>query len=227
MRFRIPQPIHGWRQFAGEVGIIVVGVLIALGAQQIVEDRSWAGQIKEARTSLDAQLIDSKYAAMERVASAWCVERRLDFFDEVVAGRRPAAGLDTKVSPLRLWGTSAWDAATASGAVARMPAALRNDYAGLFSFSEALNEINSNEFSESGGLGTLERHGNLTDVSRDRLAETIARMRTSNRILKLGAQQWLEGAKPLNLSEEGFAEDLAKAKQCKLPDGTVITKGAA
>lgn len=37
MHFQLPKPIQGWRQFVGEVGIIVVGVLIALGAEQIVE----------------------------------------------------------------------------------------------------------------------------------------------------------------------------------------------
>src|SRR3954468_15149129 len=30
-------PVHGWREFAKEVGIIVLGVLIALGAEQTVE----------------------------------------------------------------------------------------------------------------------------------------------------------------------------------------------
>ena len=37
MHFHLPKPLHGWRAFAGEVGIIVIGVLIALGAQQLVE----------------------------------------------------------------------------------------------------------------------------------------------------------------------------------------------
>jgi hypothetical protein len=31
MHFHLPKPLHGWREFAGEVGIIVVGVLIARG----------------------------------------------------------------------------------------------------------------------------------------------------------------------------------------------------
>ncbi len=38
MHFHLPKPLHGWREFVGEVGIIVVGVLIALGAEQIVRD---------------------------------------------------------------------------------------------------------------------------------------------------------------------------------------------
>ena len=32
MRFHLPKPLHGWRQLAGEIGIIVVGVLIALAS---------------------------------------------------------------------------------------------------------------------------------------------------------------------------------------------------
>ena len=51
MRFLLPKPIHGWRAFSGEVGIIVIGVLIALGAQQVAErvrDRQLADQTRAA-----------------------------------------------------------------------------------------------------------------------------------------------------------------------------------
>lgn len=37
MHFRLPKPLHGWRTFVGEVGIIVLGVLIALGAEQAAQ----------------------------------------------------------------------------------------------------------------------------------------------------------------------------------------------
>lgn len=37
MHFHLPKPLHGWREFAGEVGIIVIGVLIALSAEQFAE----------------------------------------------------------------------------------------------------------------------------------------------------------------------------------------------
>lgn len=37
MHFHLPKPLHGWHKFAGEVGIIVVGVLIALASEQVVE----------------------------------------------------------------------------------------------------------------------------------------------------------------------------------------------
>ena len=34
MHLHLPKPLHGWRAFVGEVGIIVIGVLIALGASR-------------------------------------------------------------------------------------------------------------------------------------------------------------------------------------------------
>jgi hypothetical protein len=49
MHFHLPKPLHGWREFAGEVGIIVLGVLIALGAEQVVETLHWRSEIADAR----------------------------------------------------------------------------------------------------------------------------------------------------------------------------------
>ena len=49
MHIHLPKPLHGWREFLGEVGIIVIGVLIALGAEQVIEDIRWQ---EKQRTSL-------------------------------------------------------------------------------------------------------------------------------------------------------------------------------
>lgn len=47
MHFHLPKPLHGWRQFVGEVGIIVLGILIALGAEQLVSQRNDAAKHHE------------------------------------------------------------------------------------------------------------------------------------------------------------------------------------
>ena len=59
MRFQLPNPRHGWREFAGEVGIIVLGVLIALGAQQLVESWQWRQEVRTERGSLIQEVRDS------------------------------------------------------------------------------------------------------------------------------------------------------------------------
>jgi hypothetical protein len=227
MQLRIPRPLNGWRQFGGEVGIIVVGVLLALAAQEFVEDRRWRSQVTEARVSLDSQLAESMFASQERIALHACMAKKLDFLDQVIAGERPATNLEIRLGALRLWGTSAWDSATASGAVAHMPADIRNTYANLFGFTAAVREINRREFETVNDLSTLERHPVLTDISRDRLARDVATLRALSAILKLGGEQWLDNAKPLGLKlSEADAADAKAAmeelKTCVLPDGSRV-----
>ena len=45
MHIHVPKPLHGWREFLGEVGVIVVGVLVALGAEQVVENLHHRSQV--------------------------------------------------------------------------------------------------------------------------------------------------------------------------------------
>ena len=47
MHFHLPKPLHGWREFVGEVAIIVIGVLIALGAEQLVEIEHWRHAVRD------------------------------------------------------------------------------------------------------------------------------------------------------------------------------------
>ena len=77
MHFHLPKPLHGWREFAGEVGIIVVGVLIALGAEQVVETVHWRDEVAAERKSLVAEANDGLGAVAARQAQQPCVDRRL------------------------------------------------------------------------------------------------------------------------------------------------------
>ncbi len=61
MHFHLPKPLHGWREFVGEVGIIVVGVLIALGAEQAVEAIHHRSQVHEMTDKLRAESIENRH----------------------------------------------------------------------------------------------------------------------------------------------------------------------
>lgn len=77
MHFHLPKPMHGWREFGGEVGIIVVGVLIALGAEQVVETMHWRDEVAAERGSLIAEADDNVGAVAARQRQQPCVDRRL------------------------------------------------------------------------------------------------------------------------------------------------------
>ena len=51
-------PIRGWRDLLKEVGIIVLGVLIALGAEQSVEAWHWHRKIVDAEQAMVLELRD-------------------------------------------------------------------------------------------------------------------------------------------------------------------------
>src|SRR3954469_8161771 len=78
MHFHLPKPLHGWREFAGEVGIIVVGVLIALAGAQVVEKVSWRERVHQAEASMSKELSDDDGSqAYERFAMSPCIAKEL------------------------------------------------------------------------------------------------------------------------------------------------------
>src|SRR5437763_16168631 len=77
MHLHLPKPLYGWRAFAGEVGIIVVGVLIALGAEQVVEAVHWYDEAGTTRQELADEVASSTADAVERVALEDCLRSRI------------------------------------------------------------------------------------------------------------------------------------------------------
>jgi hypothetical protein len=84
MHFHLPKPLHGWREFAGEVGIIVLGVLIALGAEQLVEALHWRAEVRDAKSAIQQDMAQSNRVFAYRVAAHDCVARRLDKVGEII-----------------------------------------------------------------------------------------------------------------------------------------------
>jgi hypothetical protein len=113
MHFHLPKPLHGWRAFAGEVGIIVIGVLIALGAEQVVERLHWRNQVADAERAMSFELGDSIGQSIERQRLNPCIERRLDDIGRVLdsaekTGRLPPLG-EIGAAPYRTWIRGSWD----------------------------------------------------------------------------------------------------------------------
>src|SRR6266550_8896503 len=77
MHFRLPKPLHGWRAFAGEVGIIVVGVLIALAAQQVMESIHEREDIAQLRGAFRAELADDRARWEDMRTADRCTLQRL------------------------------------------------------------------------------------------------------------------------------------------------------
>jgi hypothetical protein len=135
MHVHLPKPLHGWREFLGEVGIIVIGVLIALGAQQVVETIHGDAQVRLFRGAVNDELAYGLGSYKQRLMLGPCVRTRLAELDHVIASDR--SGKPILMEGLSHWPvsfslrTSVWTGRTAD-IEARMPLQTRLAYAQIY-----------------------------------------------------------------------------------------------
>jgi hypothetical protein len=78
MHFHLPKPLHGWREFVGEIAIIVIGVLIALAAEQLVEEWTWGRKVAAAEQSMNDEIKNSLLAVTEMDRLNKCSTEQLE-----------------------------------------------------------------------------------------------------------------------------------------------------
>ena len=219
MHFHLPKPLHGWRAFTGEVGIIVIGVLIALGAEQLVENWRWRSHVVEAKDDLKSELYDALYQSRERSAGQACVERKLERLETLIdRPSPPAVPIGLNIAPIRPWSTSAWDSVIASEAVTHMRPDERTQYAGIYSMIRSTHDLNMDEFKAGTELAMLRHGGPLSEQTQDRLRSTIAQLRGYNAILGLGGAQMSRKIHELGIELKPEDELAIIGRHCRMPD---------
>ncbi|HKO20680.1 MAG TPA: hypothetical protein VJU82_17530 [Acidobacteriaceae bacterium] len=110
MHLHVPKPLHGWRAFAGEVGIIVIGVLIALAAEQAVETLHWRASVSQMREAMRSELAIDRTRVEVNLAQDECINARLDAILRWATSAPPGARIAKADEPF-LWNyhTSTWD----------------------------------------------------------------------------------------------------------------------
>jgi hypothetical protein len=153
-------PLDGWRELVGEVGVIVLGVLISLGAGQIVEwmhDRQVA---EEARENVRAEARLDLGFIQDRIASQHCIEARLSELSAILAN----AG-DGSPDPRPTWiakpptvpfFTTRWQAATASGRNSLFPAKEQEQFGTIYQIFNRYNDYQPREQEVWADLRALE-----------------------------------------------------------------------
>ena len=137
MQFHLPKPLHGWREFFGEVGIIVLGVMIALGAGQAIENWRSGQTLKETEIRLRAELGVNLANAYERLTITECLTGRIiDLRDKLTTLGNDWTADHVKLaqdvyidafpavyrSPGRTWAQEAWHTATNNDGLNYAPA---------------------------------------------------------------------------------------------------------
>jgi len=216
MRLRLPNPLHGWRVFVGEVGIIVLGVLIALGAQQAVEELQWQSEKRATEAALQEEIMDSVEVADERIAVSPCLRIRIAELGTKLARSRG----EWRAEPMRLGdqngGNSgvmpvayrtprkylsidAWETAKLSGVLDHVPRDRVATYSDIYTQIAHMQQLSDIERGAVPTLTFLSFDGPLEAQSRHRAIDTLAQLDSINLHLVLGGTNLIKAAENLQL----------------------------
>lgn len=84
MHVHPPKPTHSWREFFREIGIVVIGILLAIGFDQVVEEIHWHQEVQKARKALHNDIMDLTDILRYRLEAENCVRQRLATLDKII-----------------------------------------------------------------------------------------------------------------------------------------------
>ena len=216
-----PKPWRGWPELLKEVGTIVVGVLIALGAEQAVQWLHWRHQVEVTEERLAAEVRANLRNAYVRLASQRCYDDSLTNLRNqlLVSGpwrgaaiqRSPVpapetvppymrAGIFTSASPPvyvtsnGVWSDGSWTSSISNGVALHMRQDHADAYSRLYREFATMRDVQSEETDAGSKLSALAFHRNLSDAERTHFLESVGQLSFMNVEMSTIARGVIESA---------------------------------
>jgi hypothetical protein len=199
MEIHKPKPVHNWRELLTEIGIIFVGVIVALAAEQLVESIHWQNKIRDARRAMTMELRDDDGPqAYIRLAVAPCLDGQLNAIKAAIVGRASRGDIERLVTVLQqanvTWDAVAWNTLQTSDVASHMsPEELRN-WSVPYIRIPVLDSVNLREDEDVVALqpsGLTSEH--LTDSEAEAMLAAIKRLHDSHQLMALHSRSLLSG----------------------------------
>jgi hypothetical protein len=245
MHFHLPKPLHGWRQFIGEVGIIVLGVLIALGAEQLVESWNTHLRVEEGHEKIKTELGHAYEVAEERYDVRPCIDEQLAKIEDAVLssgstltplplyseGRGPSVALVLRSPYARILPESDLQTFIAAGFSTHLSARERTWLPALYTLMSRANGLNLDELAASGDLTALSKPLPLDPQVKSGFVREIEQERIRNDSLarlSLTLTQWISetGYVPSSSARGRWLEHSPTIQFCKSHGFTVTELSA-
>lgn len=205
MEIHKPKPVHNWRELLSEIGVIVIGVLIALGAEQAVEAIHWHNQVADARTEITTEIAKNLRAGLQRMQTFDCNAGQLDSLAQILdaasrSGVLPPVGPILAPS-LNTWPHGVWDSTIASQTAAHFP---REDFANLTNIYSDVGRAQYRDLSSSEAwaeISTMSGAGRKLDgASEAELRKAISLARLDNLGVAIASLRMMQAVQQLHMA---------------------------
>ena len=209
-------PPNGWNAVAWELAIVVIGVLIALGAQQAVEEFRWRDEVRQTEDALTIEIAEAVVHASERQMVRRCLSDRLAHLigkvsssDGLWAGDplplgRTAIGVTTTTpaayrTPNRPWSDDVWVATQNGGVFSHMRRERLAAFAKVYARMRGLREVNKLEHQIFPELLYLSFDTQIDAPARQRAFATLGRLDWLNGTILLDGERLIEEVRATQL----------------------------
>jgi hypothetical protein len=168
MEVHKPRLISNWRELLKEWGIIVLGVLTALLAEQAVQSVDWQHKVDAALADMNNELGSGDGPqAYARLSMHDCIARRLDSIRSALERddrAQSTALIDTIWLPERTYDSLAREAATASDIASHMPHERMLQYRIIYEVIPDMDRLSDRELVDLSRLRALPRSGSTLET---------------------------------------------------------------
>ncbi len=229
------KPPHGWNAVVWELGIVTLGVFVALGAEQLVSNWHWQSEVRKSDRRISDELGDNLVNAYERLAINNCLEPRLaELRDDLIKGKPVWTGSPARFAsdiykpmfppvyrtPNRPWPKNVWETALNGEILGHFRPERVAQFAALFDEASSLQHSQSEELDLAASLGDLAFTGPISAGERRANLKLVAKLGALNARIVFQSRRILKQAAAARLSpdpkllEENLDEQRRYRGQC-------------
>jgi len=197
------KPPHGWNAVTWELAIVTLGVLIALAAQQWIEERSWGSKVTLAEAAIRDELAKHYSWSVEWRVVEPCILAQID----VLQKRIDRSGSQLEPAPLysdqaisqfvlrmpsKDYADGAWHAAVSDGVAPRFAPAFRSELTDHYMQIASVQEESVKNTEEFTSLETLKRPIPLDPMVRFTLLNRLDTLRGRVDFMSLQSGQLID-----------------------------------
>lgn len=226
-RWLAPQ---GWTAFVGEIVVVIAGVLIALGAGELVTAWNWQRKVVQGEQQLAAELQRSYRPAMEQAVVEPCIQAQLAILSKRLMASgdtlEPAPVVESRIGdtvvvfPNRTYVDATWVALLDDGTLPHMASERRQRFASAYRQFARLEAMNPDGTRSRGRLLSLGLPLPLDAPTRAGLLGELGEQSVRSRFQSLLAIQGMRivddlGHTPDRASIDAYLDASVTVKHCR------------